>query len=61
MLVDGTWRYGALRGWYRDDEGDWSGTVQWSAGEAQNRLDRFEAASIRVHSRTSARPDKMAE
>lgn len=48
MLVDGVWRYGELRGWHRDEEGAWSGTVQWSAGPAQNRLDRFEAALIRT-------------
>lgn len=46
MLVDGVWRYGELRGW-RQDTSDWIGTVQWSAGPAENYLGIFPADVIR--------------
>lgn len=47
VLVDGVWRYGELRGWQRDAEGAWKGSVTWSAGPGQNRLDNFPAEQIR--------------
>jgi hypothetical protein len=46
VLVDDTWHPGHLRAWdQRDDE--WWGSVMWSAGTAQNRLDWFPADRIR--------------
>lgn len=48
VLVDGVWYPGQLRSWDQADDGSWSGIVQWSAGPAENRLDRFTEARIRL-------------
>jgi hypothetical protein len=47
VLVDGTWHSGLLRSWDQAEDGSWSGMVEWSAGPAENRLDRFDEASVR--------------
>lgn len=47
VLVDGVWRYGELRGWRQEDEGDWRASVLWSRGPAQNLLDTFPANKVR--------------
>lgn len=54
VLVDGTWYRGELRSWDRDTAGQWSGMVTWSAGPAQNYLERFPADRIRPDAQASA-------
>ena len=47
VLVDGTWHPGELRSWDAEDDGGWTAMVTWSAGPAEQRLDRFPADALR--------------
>lgn len=46
VQVDDTWHPGHLRAWDQRD-GDWWGSVMWSSGTSENRLDWFPADNIR--------------